>query len=120
MAEERLRTEILVQAGFRYCEKLLLAAALRRRGDADAGALLVKISRLDGTAALFSRVQSFAGGTEWRRSTGEGWVADEEVEKRLAKEIDFDPDLWIVEVEDPEGRNPFEDLTGGEVAETFR
>ncbi len=112
MPDARLKTEILVQAGFRYCEQSLLAAALRRRGDADAGALLVKVSRLDGTAAIFARSQSLDGGLEWRRATGEDWVSDEAAEERLTKEIGFDPDVWIVEVEDPEGRNPFAVLTG--------
>jgi len=112
MSGARLKTEVLVQAGFRYCQQALLAAALRRRGDADAGALLVKVSRLDGTAAVFARTQSFEGDLTWRRSTGEGWIPEEEAEARLVRESEFDPDVWIVEVEDPEGRNPFADLTG--------
>ncbi len=107
MPEQRLRTEILVQAGIRYCEQLLLTAMLRRRGDADAGALLVKVCRLDGTSALFARSQSLSGGMEWRNSMGDGWAADADVEARLEKEIGYDPDIWIIEVEDPEGRNPF-------------
>ncbi|MHA1569359.1 MAG: DUF1491 family protein [Alphaproteobacteria bacterium] len=112
MVEPRVKTEILVAAGIRHCERIFVTAVLRRRGDADAGALFIKVSRLDGTAAVFSRAQSFDGGTEWRRSTGEDWISEEEVEKRLESEIRFDPDLWIVEVENPAGRNPFEDLTG--------
>ncbi len=111
MVEPRIKTEILVEAGFRHCQRIFVTAMLRRRGDADAGALFVKVSRLDGTAAIFSRAQSFDGGTEWRRSTGEDWISEEEAEKRLISEIRIDPDLWIVEVESPEGRNPFEDLT---------
>lgn len=112
MPAPRLKTEILVQAGFRYCEQELMAAALRRRGDSDAGALLVKVSRLDGTAAVFARSHSIDGVLEWRRATGEGWIPDADAEERLAKEIGFDPDVWIVEVEDPKGRNPFELLSG--------
>ena len=115
MTEARLKTEVLVQAGFRYCQQALLAAVLRRRGDADAGALLVKVSRLDGTAAVFARTQSLDdldGDLTWRRSTGEGWIPEADAEARLTREIDFDPDVWIVEVEDPEGRNPFATLTG--------
>jgi hypothetical protein len=108
----RLKTEIVVQAGIRYCEQELLFAALRRRGDPDAGALLVKVSRLDGTAAVFARSHSLDGALEWRRATGEGWIPDGDAEERLAKEINFDPDVWIVEVEDREGRNPFALLTG--------
>ena len=111
MSAAQLKTEVLVQAGFRYCQQALLFAALRRRGDADAGALLVKVSRLDGTAAVFARTQSLEGELAWRRATGEGWIPEEEAEARLTREIDFDPDVWIVEVEDPEGRNPFAELT---------
>jgi hypothetical protein len=108
--EPRLKTGLLVQAGIRHCEGKLITAMLRRRGDADAGALFVKVSRLDGSAALFARVTSFTGGTEWQRSSGDGWLPDAEVEKRLEKEISFDPDIWIVEVENPDGGNPFEEL----------
>lgn len=32
-------------------------------------------------------------------------VEEQVVEARLAKEIGFDPDVWIVEVEDREGRH---------------
>ena len=112
MSSARLKTEMLVQAGFRYCQQAMLMAALRRRGDGDAGALLVKVSRLDGTAAVFARTQTLDGDLTWRRSTGEGWIADADAEERLSREIEFDPDVWIVEVEDPEGRNPFATLTG--------
>ena len=111
MSVARLKTEVLVQAGFRYCRQALLFAALRRRGDEDAGALLVKVSRLDGTAAVFARSATLDGGLAWRRATGEGWIADADAEARLTREIDFDPDVWIVEVEDPQGRNPFAALT---------
>ena len=83
MSEARLKTEVLVQAGFRYCQQALLAAALRRRGDSDAGALLVKVSRLDGTAAVFARTQSLDGDLTWRRATGEGWIPEEDAEARL-------------------------------------
>ncbi len=112
MVEPRLKTEILVQAGFRYCERAFLVAVLRRRGDPDAGALMIKVSRLDGTAAIFSRIYGFSGGSEWQRATGDEWVSEEAAEKRLESEIRIDPDLWIIEVEDPDGRNPFEDLGG--------
>jgi hypothetical protein len=106
----RLKTGLLVQAGIRYCEGKLITAMLRKRGDADAGALLVKINRLDGSATLFSRVTSFSGGTEWHRSSGEDWLPDADIEQRLESEISIDPDIWIIEVENPAGENPFEEL----------
>jgi len=64
----------------------------------------------NGTAMLFTRQSVLEGGTVWR-SSSDDWVAEADVEQRLEKEIGFDPDIWIVEVEDPQGRNPFADLT---------
>ena len=78
--------------GFSRSLASLITAMLRRRGDADAGALLVKVNRLDGSAALFARVTSFSGGTEWQRSSGEAWLPDADIEQRLESEIRFDPD----------------------------
>jgi len=111
LIEPRLKTRLIVQAGIRHCEGKLIPAMLRRRGDADAGALFVKVNRLDGNAALFTRATSFGGGTEWRRLSNETWLPDADIERRLETEIGFDPDIWIVEIENPDGENPFEELT---------
>ena len=110
MIEPRLKTSLIVQAGIRHCESKLITAMLRRRGDDDAGALFVKVNRLNDSAALFARVTSFGGGTEWQRLSGEDWLPDADIEKRLDTEIGFDPDIWIVEVENSDGENPFEEL----------
>src|SRR5204862_4112383 len=49
----RLKSEIWVKAYLRRCQVEGAAAVLVRRGDTDAGAIYIKVSRLDGTAALF-------------------------------------------------------------------
>jgi hypothetical protein len=36
-------------------------------------------------------------------------AADVEVEARMAREVRMDPDLWLVEVEDRQGRHFLED-----------
>jgi hypothetical protein len=105
----RLRADIWVAAYLRLCGVEGAAAALRRRGAAEAGAIFVKIDRLDGRAALYAPApqSELAGrGVErlWSRAHKEEWVDPAVVERRLAREIEFDPDLWIVEVEDREGR----------------
>ncbi len=107
----RLRADIWVAAYIRRCEIEGAYAALRRRGAAEAGAIFVKLDRLDGRAALYAPApqselaESAAQGIErlWRRAHKEEWLEPAEVERRLAREIGFDPDLWIVEVEDRQG-----------------
>ena len=34
-----------------------------------------------------------------------------DIDKRITKEIEIDSDCWIVEIEDKEGRNPFQNLS---------
>ena len=104
----RLRADIWVAAYLRRCEVEGVVAVLRRRGAAEAGAIFVKIDRLDGRAALYAPApqSDFAErGVErlWRRAHKEEWIEPAAIEERLKREIAFDPDLWIVEIEDREG-----------------
>jgi hypothetical protein len=106
----RLRADIWVSAYLRRCAVEGSVATLRRRGAAEAGAIFVKVDRLDGRAALFAPApqSEFAGhGVErlWSRAHKEEWIEAADVEKRLVREAAFDPDLWIVEVEDRQGRH---------------
>jgi hypothetical protein len=114
----RLKSAIWVAALIRRCHTEGAFAVVRRRGAEEAGAVFVKVSRLDGTAALFSPAPQTAFG-EARPSerlfvsaSAGGFVPEEKVETRIAKEIDFDPDAWVIEIEDRSGRH-FLDLAEG-------
>ena len=105
----RLRADIFVSAYLRRCAVEDAPAVLRRRGAAEAGAIFVKVDRLDGLAALYGpapQTETAARGVDrlWTRMHKDEWISSLEVEDRLAKEIRFDPDLWIIEVEDRKGR----------------
>ena len=108
----RLRSDIWVAAYLRRCENEGAYAALRRRGSAEAGAIFVKVDRLDGFAAVYGPApQSELNGAHDRLFTRlhrDPWIHTAEAEQRLASQIRFDPDLWIVETEDKRGRCFFE------------
>ncbi len=104
----RLRSDLWVAAYLRRCGSEGVAAYLRRRGAAEAGAIFVKIDRLDGKAALFGPAPQSAAGDGDRLFTQthrDAWIESAAVEARLKRELDFDVDLWIVEAEDRLGRN---------------
>jgi len=112
----RLKSAIWVAAYVRRCHLEGAFAVVRRRGSEEAGAIFVKIDKLDGTAALFSPAPQSAfeearPGDRRFAPVVDGFVADADIEKRLEREMKFDPDLWIVEVEDRAGRH-FLDLAG--------
>ena len=107
----RLKSALWVAAYIRRCNVEGAFAAVRRRGAEEAGAIFVKINRLDGTAELFGPApQSAFDGARpmdrlFSRCLSPESAPDAKVEERLAREIRFDPDVWIVEVEDRAGRH---------------
>jgi hypothetical protein len=115
MSGARLRSDIWVSAYLRRCAVEGAFAVLRRRGAAEAGAIFVKIELLDGTALLFGPApqSEIKDGVErvFAALHKETRIEPLAAEERLAREIKFDPDLWIVEVEDRQGRC-FLDLAG--------
>lgn len=110
----RLKSGIWVAAYLRRCQVEGADAVLRRRGAEEAGAIFVKVSRLDGTADLYGPAPQshFDDARPSERAFAPALKAqpapDTDVEAYLARQLRYDPDLWIVEVEDRAGR-PFLD-----------
>jgi hypothetical protein len=105
----RLRADIFVAALIRRTQSVGAIAVLRRRGAAEAGAIFVCLDRLDGRVALFgpapqSELDAEGDRRFVRMHTAE-WIERAAMEDRLKREIDFDTDLWIVEIEDRQGRD---------------
>ena len=74
-----------------------------RRGDNTAGAVLVKLNTLDGNAQVFQRSFDLLSDTRKWVTLCEG--AEREVDSATERQIGFDPDLWVIEVEDRQGRH---------------
>jgi hypothetical protein len=111
----RLRSDFWVSAYLRRCGVEGVDAVLRRRGAAEAGAVFVKVDHLDGTASLYGPApQLFVD------DSGERLfmpvlqaVTPLDVEERMTRELRFDTDLWVVEVDDRAGRH-FLDLASND------
>ena len=73
------------------------------RGDDTAGAVVVKLATLDGRAQAFHRVVDLMTGTRRWDVLAEG--PEREVDATIAKQRGYDPDLWVIEVEDARGRH---------------
>ena len=107
----RLKSAIWVAAYVRRCHTEGAFAAVRHRGAEEAGAIFVKLNRLDGTAELFGPAPQSAfddarpADRMFSRCLAEQLAPDAKVEERLVRELRFDPDAWIVEVEDRAGRH---------------
>ena len=107
----RLKSTIWVAAYVRRCNIEGSFAVVRRRGAEEAGAIFIKISKLDGTAALFGPAPQSAFDDArpaehlFTSFFPQGFVPEADVETKIGREQKFDPDLWLVEVEDRQGRS---------------
>jgi hypothetical protein len=114
----RLKSALWVAAYLRRCHVEGIFAVVRRRGAEESGAIFVRVSRLDGTSDLFGPApqSAFDAAGEAARaftpSLATQSAADADVEAYLARQVKFDSDVWIVEVEDRTGRN-FLDVVAG-------
>ena len=109
----RLKSELWVKAYIRRCQLEGAAAVLQRRGDADAGAIYIKVSRLDGTALLFGPAPAgFDGASEersWEALLAGQATPESEADTYLLRQASFDSDIWIIAVEDSAGRHFLDD-----------
>lgn len=103
MSEPRLKTEIRVAAQLRRAASAGAFATIARRGDADAGAVAVKVYLGGRRARLLVESRNDTGEAVWREPL-EGEADEAAVDQFLEKEARFDRDLWIVEIEDRQGR----------------
>ena len=114
----RLRSDFWVAAHLRRCAIEGIDAVLRRRGAAEAGAVFVKVDKLDGTASLYGPApQALVSDAAESRLFLPVLldVAGADVEDRMRRELRFDSDLWLMEIEDRAGRH-FLDLAGEDSA----
>ncbi len=105
----RLRSDIFVAALIRRANGAGAFAVLRRRGADQAGAIFVRVEKPDGISALFGPASQSEIGDDgirrFRRLHDESFREHADNDARLAREMKFDPDLWLVEIEDREGRD---------------
>lgn len=105
----RLKSGIWVSAYIRRCAAENVPAIVVKRGHDEAGAIFIEIDRLDGTLDLYGPAPAGLAEIEAQRF----WVAcfggeakdEQAVNAYLARQEEFDPDLWVIAVEDKQGRH---------------
>lgn len=113
----RLKSAIFVAALIRRVQVEGASAYVVRKGSEEAGAIFVKVARLDGTAALYgpapqSAFDEAAPADRMFSVLVDAGRPEQDADARIAKEVRFDPDLFVVEIEDRAGRH-FLDIAPG-------
>ena len=103
----RLTAEFWVQAYLNRLRILDIPAFVVAKGDLTAGEVVIKLNTLDGRATAYQRSFDLCSGArKWIDfSVGEEAIVD----AAIARQRGFDPDLWVIEVEDWQGRHLLDD-----------
>ena len=99
----RLAAGIWVGAYLARLQAEGIFAHVMHRGEATAGAVAVKLATMDRRASLFVRSYDGEGTRVWTALVDNG--EETEADAAIAKQRGYDPDLWVIEVEDPRGRH---------------
>lgn len=97
--QPRLKSGLWVRALIRRYDGQAIPATVLRKGDEDAGAILIKVSRPKRGCVVLDRTQDLAGELVWRRATGLDPVDEATADSYIARQAGRDPDLWVIEIE---------------------
>lgn len=108
MSDDRLPTELWVTAHLRKCNARGVPHYIVHKGAEAAGTVMVKIVVSGKGCRLLNQSRDENGDMGWM-DIFDGELADEKrADDYIRRNIDRDPDIWVIEVEDKEGENPFE------------
>lgn len=102
----RLPTHIWAEALVRRAGQAGAGAFVLQKGDAERGDVLIKVARLDGTARLYAPSMNMEGERVFLDLAIQGIGPEEAaVDAYLQRARGRDSDLWVIEIEDREGRH---------------
>jgi hypothetical protein len=107
VAEARVKAAIWVQIALRLGNAQGRYGMVLRKGDPDAGGILVVLRGRRGVCVL-SQTRAADGEAAWLRGSGAAPVDQAAADAYVARQVGFDPDLWVLEFESPDLLPPFE------------
>lgn len=101
----RLTADLWVHAHISVLRARNIPAYVIKRGDTTSGAVLVRINLLNGYSSLYEQAHNLDGVQGWRTIYTN--QEDNTVDTMITKQLSYDPDMWVLEIEDKQGRHCF-------------
>jgi hypothetical protein len=101
--QPRLKADIWVAAHIRRCRSAGVDAYLVRRGDSDAGGIVIKLNKFEQGCLVYTPTTSIDGGRAWSVGTGKQLVPEADADAYIDRQKGYDPDIWVLEIEDRSG-----------------
>ena len=81
---------------------------LVRRGEPERGTVLLKLNLLEAGCRVLTQARDLDGRLGWLIALDGRTVPETEADAYIDRAVNRDPDLWVIEIEDRTGRNPFD------------
>ncbi len=102
-----LKSEIWVRAHIRRCFSSGLAAVVANKGAPEAGSVYVQVTISQKEVRVFAPAPGPAynedGDRNWSQPLGTTPVTPEKAREYFARQKSFDPDIWIIDIDDRDG-----------------
>ena len=108
MTDDRLPVSLWLDAQLRVIAAQGIPYTVINKGAYAAGTVMVKIYAPGEGCLLLQQQRDMNGAMGWMGLFKGQLTPEGEVDAYIARAVDRDPDLWVIEVEDREKRNPFE------------
>ncbi|MDR3425698.1 MAG: DUF1491 family protein [Alphaproteobacteria bacterium] len=103
MNEDRLSTDLYVSAMTRLAAREGVPVMVLHRGDPSSGTLILKINLLNGTARILIEAR-YNDARVWTPATPTDPMTEKDADAYLSRQTQVDPDAWLIEIEDKQGR----------------
>ncbi len=104
---DRIPTHIWLEAKMRELSAQGIGVYVANRGDRMGGLVLLKISDMAGHCRLLTQQRNPDGVLAWMPALRDEITDEKSADDYIARAVNRDPDLWVIEVEDREMKNPF-------------
>lgn len=106
--DDRLPTGLWVDAHLRRCTSAAIPVYVVHKGAYAAGTVMVKIVMRGAGCLLLNQMRDIDGNMGWMQVFEDGPADERRADDYIKRAIARDPDVWVIEVEDADGKNPFE------------
>ncbi len=105
---DRLPTDLWVSAHLRQCTAKAIPAYVVHKGAPASGTVLLRIVMRGKGCKILNQSRDLDGNLGWINPFDTETIDDPRADQYIQKALARDPDVWVIEVEDAAGKNPFE------------